>query len=172
MKDARACEKGSEGGGQRDGAAPASGATPTALSSDFAGTEARTDAARWSEGGCGPPKQKKKDPREEPPCRPCGPLEGHADEPHWPQSEPLDRDIARQIGGLRPPTGLWRSPRVEIELAAGTTFEDMPPISLYRNPHIMTCLAVLFSKSKKYICGKQYSVDHSEGFSMLENAIR
>ncbi len=58
MKDARACEKGSESGGQRDCAAPASGETPTALSSDFAGTKARTDAARWSEGGCGPPKQK------------------------------------------------------------------------------------------------------------------
>ena len=101
MKDARACEKGSESGGRRDCAAPAAGETPTALSSDFAGTKARTDAARWSEGGCGPPKQKKKDPREEPPCPQCGVLEGHAGEPHWPQTEVLDRDFARKIGGLR-----------------------------------------------------------------------
>ena len=127
-------------------------------------------------------------------------MERHADEPHWPQSEPLDRDFARKVGGQRPPKSgaapgseavpegplpvalwerdgprpiaLWRGRRAEIELAAGTTFEDMPPISLHRNPHIMTCLAVLFSKSKKYICGKQYSVNHREGFSMLENAIR
>ena len=58
MKDARACERESESGGQRDRAAPAPGETPTALSSDFAGTKARTDAARLSESGCGPPKTK------------------------------------------------------------------------------------------------------------------
>ncbi len=57
-------------------------------------------------------------------------------------------------------------------MAAGTTFEDMPPISLLRNPYIMDCLTVMLSRAKKYICGKQYSMDHSEGFSMLENAIQ
>ena len=59
-----------------------------------------------------------------------------------------------------------------VEIVPSESFASMPPCQLLSNPEIMSHLCVLFSRAKKTIYGKQYSMDHSEAFSLLEIAVR
>ena len=69
------------------------------------------------------------------------------------------------------PAGPWRAQAV-IQLAKGDRFTDMPPCRLFSNTHIMPFMLILISRARKYIYAKQYRMDHSEAFSLLEAAIR
>jgi phosphatidylserine/phosphatidylglycerophosphate/cardiolipin synthase-like enzyme len=62
--------------------------------------------------------------------------------------------------------------RVTISLAPGKTFSDIPPVRLLSTPHIADFMTMLLGRAKKTIYAKQYSMDHTEAFSMLENAVR
>ena len=61
---------------------------------------------------------------------------------------------------------------VRPESADEERFADLPYLKLRINPYIAPALNAVISRARKTIDAKQYLMDHSQGFSLLEQSIQ